>query len=609
MDDDCDGNVDEGNPGGNVICAVDVGACISRTACVGGVVICRGTFVATPGAGGSTTNPGSPSSPLSTIAAAQANAVILGGGADVCVCDPTSAGASTFPENVVMIEGTSVLGNYDCATWTRTGGATTVITDIDADGVNFPAGITNATSLEQFGVLGLSLIGGGGNQSQAITINGAPQMLNVTVGGGAAPTSIAIECVGCGGTVLSNVLAGAGAAVNLGLGLHGTGTLTGLSVASSTFSGGTTSSNLSVSSGVRLEGCAGSPTFMTSNTFGGGTPTAPYVGTRTGFEVSGAMCAPAVTGGNHTGCEVGGITCIGVSCSMGAQCSFTGSLAPNPGAGGIRGSQSHVQSCIGVQCLSGGCARFVNNTINAGFLLGASTVAMGFQIDGASPVVDRNTIVGPQGGILGPMMGRFYGLYLHNTTSLVTNNIILDGGSWSGAMDVVRFDQSSIGPALLNPIVHSNTIQYTSCSACGPRVGLGLASSPAGASPQGIFRNNIFDHAGAGGVTRAVVEYNPGADPLTFENNDMNDTVIYFDEGSTPLTLAMVNALGAGYSSNIAGTCNLTVTQHLPGTASACYDTGSAVGAPPNHDFDNQSRPFSVLGAGAYDIGADEFHP
>ncbi|MEK7784045.1 MAG: MopE-related protein, partial [Chloroflexota bacterium] len=46
VDDDCDGLIDEGNPGGGVICAgsTDVGACIARTACVAGVVVCRGTF-------------------------------------------------------------------------------------------------------------------------------------------------------------------------------------------------------------------------------------------------------------------------------------------------------------------------------------------------------------------------------------------------------------------------------------------------------------------------------------------------------------------------------------------------------------------------------------
>ncbi len=607
MDDDCDGNVDEGNPGGGVLCAgaTDVGACVSRTACVAGSLICRGTFVAPPGAGGSPTNPGTPALPLSTVALAQGNATAIGGGADVCLCDPAGGAPSTFSENVVMIEGTSVLGNYDCATWTRTGGASTVIADVDGDGLNFPSGITSATSLEQLTVNGTS----GPNPSQAVTINGsAPLILNVTVVGGQTPSSTAIECTGCGAQMRA-VTANGGSATTRAIGFHGTGALTGLSVSTSSFSGGTTSMAGSASFGVRLEGCTSASTWTSTSTFGGSSPPggAP-VGTRTGFDASGATCAPSVTGGSHVGCEASGVTCIGVSCSAGAPCSVTGSLATSPSGGGIRGATSHVSSCIGVQCTTGGCASFVNNSISAGFLLGASTVGMGMQIDGASPIVDRNTITGPQGGIATPpMVGRFYGLYLHTTASLVTNNIILDG-SWVGAVDVLRFDLGAASGAVRGPTVHSNTIQFTSCTACGARVGLGLAGV-AGAIPQGVFRNNVFDHSGAGGLTRAVVEYDVNADPMNFENNDMNDTVLYFDEGSTPLTLAMVNALGAGYSGNIAGSCGLTATQHLPGTGSICYDAGTAVAAATNHDFDNESRPFSVAGSPRYDIGADELHP
>src|SRR6185369_959867 len=121
-----------------------------------------------------------------------------------------------------------------------------------------------------------------------------------------APTSIAIECVGCGAQ-LQNVTASGGNATTLGMGFHGTGALTGLSVMASSFAGGTTSGGTSASSGVRLEGCTSASTWTMTNTFGGNSPAggAP-VGTRTGFEVTGAMCAPSVTGGNHTGCEIGG---------------------------------------------------------------------------------------------------------------------------------------------------------------------------------------------------------------------------------------------------------------------------------------------------------------
>ena len=45
-DDDCDGTVDEGNPGGGVTCGMDVGACATGiTACVAGRIACEGAVV------------------------------------------------------------------------------------------------------------------------------------------------------------------------------------------------------------------------------------------------------------------------------------------------------------------------------------------------------------------------------------------------------------------------------------------------------------------------------------------------------------------------------------------------------------------------------------
>jgi hypothetical protein len=151
-------------------------------------------------------------------------------------------------------------------------------------------------------------------------------------------------------------------------------------------------------------------------------------------------------------------------------------------------------------------------------------------------------------------------------------------------------------------VVHSNTIQYTACTTCGPRIGFGIAGTPGGLSaPSGIVRNNIIEHGGVGGTTRPVVEHDTGADLFVFENNDLFDItagpLVYLDEGTTPLTIAMVNGL-AGAAANIGADCAPDATWHIP-AGSMCIDAGTAMGAP-RADFDGMMR------GPMFDIGADE---
>jgi hypothetical protein len=608
MDDDCDGTTDEGNPGGGVACGgADVGACMARTSCVGGVLVCRGTFVAPPSLGGSPTGAGSRVSPLSSIVSAQGNAAILGGGADVCVC--AGATAARFSENVTMVEGTSVLGGYDCATWTRAPLRTTIIADTDFDGVAIGAAITPITAIESMTVEGLDTTVGLSTAGITIT-GGQPTLTDVIVAGGdTAGTSVGIECTGCGAR-MTRVQSNGGLAPMLGMGLHGTGALGMLSTMMGSFGGGVTSSGSSSSFGVRLESCSGAPTFTGTSTFGGGSPPGGVpVGTRTGFDATGAMCAPVVTAGAHRGCEIGGQTCIGVSCTTGSQCVVTGAVPTGIGAGGIRGTTGTVATAYGMRCLSGGCATVSGNQIFAGNTSGRSSVGM--EIDGSSPIVDDNQITGPGGPGFAPST-LYYSLSLRMTSATITNNVIL-GGSVAQPSDVVHYDMAAIGPVFLYAIVHSNTIQYSACTGCGARVGLGLQTAgSAGGAPMGIFRNNVIEHGGVGGVTRPVVEYGLFADPLTFENNDLFDPnaagAEYRDEGTMNLGVAAVNALGPGYGGNIAADCQLDPTWHLPAT-SMCIDAGTAngpPGAPPMTDFDGQRRPRSAIPPLRYDIGADE---
>src|SRR5947207_4920866 len=94
------------------------------------------------------------------------------------------------------------------------------------------------------------------------------------------------------------------------------------------------------------------------------------------------------------------------------------------------------------------------------------------------------------------------------------------------------------------------------------------------------------------------------SDLAAFENNDLDDPTgaLYYDEGTTALTLSQVNAL-PGAAGNISADPLLDSTGHLA-PESPCRNAGTASGAPAT-DIDGQPRPQE----GAFDIGADEFVP
>ncbi len=589
VDDDCDGSIDEGNPGGGVICAgaVDVGACISRTACVAGAVVCRGTFVAPSGLA---SNPGTPGAPLASIAAAIANAGILGGGADVCVCDTAAAGASTFTEDVTMVEGTSVLGGYDCTTWTVTAGRVTAIQDVDVDGVSFPAGITSVTALDTMSVVGFNAAGaaattaaititnssptlstdivragsaatamglrvvesGGGTAAPTVTggsysANGtaggtaiavsleasSPSFSMVAIGGASsglaagATTAYGVRCMDCGGTTFSGGSVSTSGATTTGYGFYGSGALTGMTASTTTFGGGSTSTNGSTSTAIRLETCTGAPTFTSTSSNGGFDGGAVLTGTtRTAFSSSGAACAPVIDGGRYVGCERGN-TCTGIECSTSSACVVRNAALAVGSVGSVD------TGATGMRCLTSGCASITGSTAQSGNLRGAALLGTGLDLDGASPAVDDCSIFGPGGTTSAGAAGRFDALYLRSTTSTVSNSIIRDvplpgaGGGpilFPGPTFVVRYDQIAAGPALLAPTIVNDTIEYGGCVTCGVRIGLLINGTPTAiGSAAGIVRNDIIRNLTPGGTTNPVIERNMQSDLQFFENNVLFD--------------------------------------------------------------------------------------
>ncbi len=676
MDDDCDGATDEGNPGGGVACmgATDVGNCISRTACVGGSLICRGTFVSSAGLA---SNPGTPTAPLPSITSAIANAGILGGGADVCVCDTAAAGASTFTEDVTMVEGTDVNGGFDCTTWTVTAARTTGIQDIDDDGVSFPAGLTSGTTMRRMTVDGFDRAGGAATTS-AITItdsspaldtvvinagdaataiglrvvespgatatpaisngtiraNGiasgtavsvsleasAPRFTNTAIGGlapsGAASfptTAYGVRCVDCGGTTFSGgSVRGTGGATS-GFGFHGSGDLTGFTAMTTSFGGGGTGTSGSSSVGIRLEGCAGAPTFtMTSSDGGFDAGSSPLLtSARTAILSTGARCAPVIDGGRHIGCERGS-TCTGIECSTNSACVVRNATL-------VQGTVGSVDvAAYGMRCLTNGCASINTSTIQSGNLRGGATVASALDLDDASPSVDDCMIVGPGGSTTAGTTGRFDAVFLESTSSTLSNCVVRDSGAsagsaaFNGVVTVIRYDQSAGIVASPFPTLVNDTVEYSGCVTCGARIGLVVNGAPgAVAGPLGIVRNTIIRNIGTGGVTNPVIERGANADLAFFQNNALRDLTasmlaLYLDEGTTALSTAtQINTMMMGGTSggNIVADCNLTAAWRLP-MSSACRNSGTSMSCP-RTDFDAQVRPNEMV----CDIGADEFYP
>ncbi len=160
LDDNCDGVIDEG--------------CCARYVLAG--------------AGGTGLSPGDP---MSSIQSAVDSMVARGETGDVCVAATTTGtgcAPTTYIEAVTMAEGVSVLGGYRSGTvvWDRTDAACETIIDAATNvGVLFGEGVTQATRLDGFTVLGRS----GVTSSAAITVQAGATISNNRVRGGSTESA------------------------------------------------------------------------------------------------------------------------------------------------------------------------------------------------------------------------------------------------------------------------------------------------------------------------------------------------------------------------------------------------------------------------------------
>jgi hypothetical protein len=636
--------------GEGALCGPTLDGCTARMVCVDGALVCRGTFVAPPPRG-DPANPGTESAPLSSIAAGIENAALLGVAA-VCAC------AGLYFEDLTIVEGISLRGGYDCTTWTRDPTTNfTGVTGLPPDGVKVPPGVTAATSVDGLLVAGIA---GLADVSSALTVTDAsPTLENLTVtnrvigtsqtpptlyalrirqtgvspasptidggeyravspaGGtgigifieGASPslthvvvygagadvysptpaTAAGIRCVGCAGTTISQSGIVGGPATAMSVGLWASGDVSGLSADQAFFWGGSAGVSAVLSYGTLLDDCTGTSTWSVLSA--GYFFRSPAPTTGIGFAASGASCAPSLTASRLIGCH----DCTdsaALQCS-GAPCTVTDSMLNATFDVPVSAGTSY-----GARCLDGGCALLARNTITTGDVFDYHLMpgeGIGVDVEGASPALDANVIDGascPHGTSSSSTT-----LRLRDSASMVTNNL-LRGGSCDGASEVVRFEKGS-GPEALSPTIENNTLEYGG----GTHTGL-FVDSTGSVPPAGYVRNNIIQNTGSGGSTFAVYEADASSDLAALENNDLDDPtgVLYYDEGTTALTLSDINAL-PGAAGNISADPLLDATGHLA-AASPCRNAGTATGAPAT-DRDGDSRPQE----GAFDIGADEFVP
>ena len=559
IDNDCNGLVDDNIAPVGVACGslAAVGGCVEKTVCVPQVgVVCLGTFVSPAGLA---TNPGTKAAPLNKIIDGIRNAQLIGGGADVCACDPNGGAATTYTEDVTMVEGVSVLGSYNCTFAARdlVNNITRIVDTDAALGLKFPPGLTHATSLDGFTVRGADALSG--NSVAISAIDSSPALTDVTAQGGAASNSFGLSAVrvGAGATVApiltrgtygASALAGAnnsqiaiyldGAAATLTgatLGLLGGATPTaGFSIGlrcANAGCPGTTLSGVSIDGGGGLTLAAGiyasanlTGFTSTNGRYVGGNASGPVAGnavpTGVGVLLENCTGSPTFTGnslvrggsgaiGLRVGFAVSGANCKPTlqtstvkGCEAGATCIGV-SCAGAPcvvSTNTIDAATSTTAAAVGVRCVNNGCVSVTGNTITAGAVTpGASATSTGVGIelaDTANPVIDANLVSGP---------------------SCVSSGI---GSSGPGLLAALHLHNTSasitnnvlrdrpcnaaasvvlfeITSASASPTLHSNTLEYSTSIGGGQRAGLTINfTASAPVAAAGVVRNNIIYNVG-----------------------------------------------------------------------------------------------------------------
>lgn len=297
-----------------------------------------GTFVAT--LTGADSNPGTKTMPLQTIAAGLARARALGGDQSVFVAQ------GDYPEKVTLVPGVDLSGGYECNASTCGWGRDlmafeSTITNQDFEGVLAPAGVTSATLLGGFRIVGKG---------------GAPA---------AAPGSIGVTIAGSSPTLRGNTIIG--------------GNVTG---------GGTSASDRSI--GVALRGTGGMTAQIENNTVVAGTA----IGLSAAItleQISGAPSVATIASNvlrSSTARRSDGIVAFGGG---------TGTVIANNdiAAGSSQGGSSNGIEASSTMTVDSNRINTPGNAI--GTCMQATAWCAGIAISGGNPTITNNVVYGPRG--------------------------------------------------------------------------------------------------------------------------------------------------------------------------------------------------------------------
>jgi hypothetical protein len=203
---DCDDNDPLNSPSGNEICGDGAdNDCdqVPDEGCTAGI----GTFVSSMT--GTPSNPGTQALPVDTIGQGIANAVTIGGPQTVIVAE------GTYDEKVTLVEGVDLLGGHECnttsCTWARDPAThVSTIANTDHEGVLAGSGITLATVIDGFHIVGRDGVPPAQPGSAGITVNGGAPTIrgntivggNVTGGGFAADRSAGVAMMSSNGALI-----------------------------------------------------------------------------------------------------------------------------------------------------------------------------------------------------------------------------------------------------------------------------------------------------------------------------------------------------------------------------------------------------------------------
>jgi len=225
----CDGDCDDADPlslpGGNEICGDAIDNNCDGQADEG----CNGLGTFVSGTVGDDANPGTKASPVKTIAQGMKNAALIGNSQSVIVA------GGHYPEKVTLAEGVDLLGGFQCdtasCTWVRdTVAYDTAILNQDFEGVLAGAGITQATLVEGFRIMGKDGTPTAAPGSVGVLLAGGSPTLrdnriyggNVMGGGAGADRSVAVQLASttdpAGAVIQYNTLTG-GTSVGLSAGV------------------------------------------------------------------------------------------------------------------------------------------------------------------------------------------------------------------------------------------------------------------------------------------------------------------------------------------------------------------------------------------------------